>query len=570
MCTHRSWSVLAGIAILIAGCAQPTGNGSAQSREATAPAPSAPKTMTLAIQTEPKGFLIDYTLETVRIGGIAQPVQVVHNFLAINNGMDIWLPQLAVDLPSIDKGTWTFSSDGGMEVVWKIQPNVKWHDGTPFTADDLVFSGTVCKDAEISCRSRPNLATMAALTAQDPTTLVVRWSKPYVDADQAQGLSPLPKHLLEDVYQTDKPNLTTNPHFSNEFVGLGPYRLTSWEPGAEMDFVRFDDYWRGRPLLDRVIVKFLGDPNTMVASILSGAVDVVLPPAVSVEAALDVKDRWQGTGNQVYVGPNTIMYSLYVQLRPEIARPVNGLTNPAVRRALYQVVDKAQVVEAGFRDAGVTSDSWIPPSSPLRPLLESAIPQYSFDVNRSQQLFAEAGWVRQGDALVYPATGDHFELEIAGAPRQETQRMQSVLRDGFKSVGVEASIYNIPPPLATDNRERSTRPGVVINGTGAPGMFGISMLTTSIPSEQNRWLGSNWPAYSNPRLDQELERLLATVPQAERTPLQRDVLQTVLTDLPLMPVYWDVTPVLALAGVKGIRGGEGSYNTVNFFEWDKQ
>src|SRR5205085_3165457 len=175
-----------------------------------------------------------------------------------------------------------------------------------------------------------NLEAMAGLSAQDPQTLVVRFSRPYVDADQALGLAPLPKHLLEDVYQNDRANLTASPRFSNEFVGLGPYRLVSWEPGAEMDFVRFDDYWRGRPPLDRVIVKFLGDPNTMVASILSGAVDVVLPPAVSVDAALDVKERWQGTGNQVYVGPNTILYSLYVQTRPELARPVNGMTNPAV------------------------------------------------------------------------------------------------------------------------------------------------------------------------------------------------------------------------------------------------
>jgi hypothetical protein len=110
------WSVLTGLAVLIAGCAQPTGGGGTQSQGAPSPATaSAPKTMTLAIQTEPKGFLIDYTLETVGIGGIAQPVQVVHNFLAINNGMDVWLPQLAVDLPSIEKSTWSFQPDGTME-----------------------------------------------------------------------------------------------------------------------------------------------------------------------------------------------------------------------------------------------------------------------------------------------------------------------------------------------------------------------------------------------------------------------------------------------------------------------
>src|SRR6266496_3879775 len=125
-------------AIVLAACAPTVSTGGSPTGGAEAPAvvpeASAPKVLTLGIQTELKGFLIDYTQETVRIGGISQPIQVVHNFLVVNNGMDVWFPQLAMEAPSIERGTWVLQPDGGMEVTWKLHSGVKWHDGTPFTA----------------------------------------------------------------------------------------------------------------------------------------------------------------------------------------------------------------------------------------------------------------------------------------------------------------------------------------------------------------------------------------------------------------------------------------------------
>src|SRR5207244_3471777 len=156
----------------------------------------------------------------------------------------------------------------------------------------------------------------------------------------APGLVPLPRHLLEATYRADKANLGASPRLSTEFVGLGPYKLVKWEPGSHLELTRFDDYWRGRPPLDRVMVRFVGDAKTMVANVLSDAVDVVLPPAVDLETALDVKQRWQGTGNQVLVGPSGLLRILDSQLRPELAVPKNGFVNRGVRQAFYHAMDR--------------------------------------------------------------------------------------------------------------------------------------------------------------------------------------------------------------------------------------
>ncbi len=562
--------VLGAMAVSLVACAHPQSQTTGLTAS-TGEGGKAPKVLTIAIQTELKGFLIDYTQESKGIGGVSQPPPIVHNYLVADNGLRVFFPQLALEQPAVDRGTWLLHPDGRMETDWRLRPNVKWHDGTPLSAADLVFSGTVCRDPEIGCVARSNIRSIESLSAPDPLTLVVSWSAPYANADQAEGLVPLPRHLLETLYYTDKANFAQSPRFSTEFVGLGPYRLQRWEPGSHIEFRRFDDYYLGRPPLDEVLVRFLGDTNTMVAAILSGAADVVLPLGVSIEQALEVKERWQGTGHQVRFEPSLTLYSLYFQQRPDLARPANGAVNPLVRRALYHAMDRPQIIEAGLAGVAPVADSWIPSSDPLRAQVESAIPQYPFDAARAQALMAEAGWARRPDGrLVHQGTDEPFEVEISGAPRQDTQRMQAVMREQFKAVGVDASIYNFPPQLASDNQARSTRPGVTINGTGAAGFFVNTVHTRGAGSPENRWGGSNWGGYSSPKTDALLDKLVATIPPAERLPLQRELFQMVLGDVAVAPMYWNVSPVLALEGVNGIPTGGGTAQTWNFFQWDKR
>src|SRR5439155_10307820 len=134
--------------------------------------------------------------------------------------------------------------------------------------------------------------------APDPQTYVVHWSRVYAPADHVSvgGGGILPKHILGDVYaEGGAERLLQHPYFTSEFVGLGPYRLTEWTRGSRMVGQRFDGYYQGRPPLDRVIIQFVSDPNTMVAQVLAGDVDVAAN-GVDIDAAVDVKRRWEGTG----------------------------------------------------------------------------------------------------------------------------------------------------------------------------------------------------------------------------------------------------------------------------------
>jgi peptide/nickel transport system substrate-binding protein len=317
----------------------------------------APKTLTVAIQSELQGFILELTQDNSRVGGVKQPKSMVHNLLTAENDKGAFIPELAMEQLAVERGTWLLNADGTMDTIWRLRPTVKWHDGMPFTSEDLLFSFEVFRDRDITTRVGAPARLMSAARATDPLTLVVHWSAPFVEADQAPGLAPLPRHLLEDTYQNDHANFLNSPRLSTEFVGLGPYRLLQWERGSHLELARFDGYWRGTPPLDRVVVRFLGDPTTMVANILSESVDVVLPPAVDMEAAFDVKRRWEGTGNQVLIGPSGNFRYLSPQLRPDLARPLEGLTRVEVRRALYHAMDRRALVDVHSEGLAPIADS---------------------------------------------------------------------------------------------------------------------------------------------------------------------------------------------------------------------
>jgi peptide/nickel transport system substrate-binding protein len=338
-----------------------------------------------------------------------------------------------------------------------------------------------------------------------------------------------------------------------------------------MEFVRFDDYWRGRPPLDRVVLRFLGDPNTMVANILSEAVDVVLPPAVDLESAIEVKRRWEGSGNQVLTGPSGLLRILDSQLRPDVARPRNGFVNVPVRQAFYHAMDRQALADVLTSGTAPVADSAYRPTDPLRPQVEAVIPQYPHDLARAQALLTQAGWVRGADGvLVYQPSGERFEVQLDGTTQRRVQQELNIIADGWKAVGAQVSLYSIPPALGNDVEHRASQPGAGIRNR-VPETFHVDYPhSRTIPSPQNRWSGSNYGGYVNSKVDALLDRLAVTVNPTERLPLQREIVQELMTEVAIWPLYWDMTNVIALKGVKGIASGEGSYHTWNFFDWDKE
>jgi len=531
-------------------------------------APAAQKTLVIGIQQEPPDFY-GYG-GSMGFGGVGNVPPIGLDPLVVQNAQGEFQPQLAAEQISIERGTWRVNPDGTMDTVWKLRPNVKWHDGTPFTADDLVFTVMVRTDPAIPIQNSARLDLIQSATALDPLTFSIHWSTTYGDANQAQDLEPLPKHLLLETYQNQKESFIKSPLLTSQFVGQGPYRLVEWQSGTQMTFARFDDYYQGRPPLDRVIVRFISDANAMVTNILAGSVDMLLPRAVGLEAAVEVQQRWAGTGNEVRFDIADSNRQIELQFRPEVARPRDGLTSLPVRQAFYQAIDRKLLAELFALGLAPPADSWLAPGSALRAALEPMIPQYSYDPARSLQMLAGAGWTRGADGvLVNAGTGERFETELRVTLPDE-QRLMSAVANQWKEVGAQVTETVVPPARLSDREYGSTYTGGLFSAGPLQAMvFAGRAHTKDLRTAANRWLGRNRSGYSNLEHDALLDRVAVAIDPTERRTLLGQIVQLQIGQLIVMPLIWDATPVLQVKGVKSHRTVDRA-TTWNFFEFDKE
>jgi len=560
--------VLALAATVLAACAPAPGRGSSPSDTNQAGARRERPTLTLAIPREPTIFNWELMAAAEISNGLTLIKQIPRNQLMVLDDRGVWQPQMAAEEISVDRGSWRLNADGTMDTTWTLRPNIKWQDGTPFTADDLVFTLNVYKDPDLPNRDRPTYRLMESATAPDPLTFAIHWTQPFRIANQMDRLlDPLPRHLMEPLFTTDKDAFLNSALFREEFVGTGAYRLVSWNQGSSMEFAPFDDYYLGPPPLGKVVVQIVPDINAMVASIMAGSVDVIQGVELSMQTALEVQDRWQGTGNQVQFVARDTPYWLEVQHRPEIARPVNGLTNRTVREAFLRGIDRETVVQTFTAGMGQVADSWVNPSDGARAELASSIPQYPYDPQRAQQLLAEAGWVRAANgALTNQANGDTFQVQTRFDVDADSEKLMTIVANDWSALGAQPSIVALTAAQKNDNEFRAKFTGA--HGRAAPGLpdsIVAQLHSKSQASAETRWVGGR-TGYSNPRADALLDRFPVTIERQESLALMKNMLQEIIGDIALMPMYWPVEPNLAVKGVSGVKGRDGW----NFHEWNKQ
>ncbi|MBM2809665.1 MAG: hypothetical protein HW416_424 [Chloroflexi bacterium] len=527
---------------------------------------SATKTLTFGIIRELDTWNTDLVRVT-RAGGIQILNSLGHQRLVVENEHFAWIPEIAVEQISIEKGTWQLNPDGTMATTWRVPTNAKWHDGVPFTSDDLLFSFEVMKDPEIPGTVGGGLRIMQSASTPDPATFVINWAAPYVDADQAPFITPMPRHLLHDAYLRDKAAFPSHPWMTTDFVGLGPYRVSRWEQGSLMEFTRFDDYFRGRPPLDTVVVRFIADANVMIAAILAGQLDLIPSFNFDLDAALEVKKRWEGTGNVVGGALSGRFTNMETQHRLELARPINGLSNVAVRRAFYHALDRDEIAQSMTQGLGPPADSWFFPGHDheLRPQIQASIPQFPYDPARAIQLLADAGWTRGSDGvLTNPQTGDKFEVQVAST--RAAQKLASVVSNYWGAIGARVDQYGIASERADDLEALSTLPGSWMGTQLFYNMYNDRFLSSGIAGPNNRWTGRNRSGYNSPQLDAILGKLVTTVAPAERLPLHRELLDEQMGNLVVMPLHWEFQPFFISKGVKNVGAASGW----NVHQWDKE
>lgn len=549
---------------------------------ARAPGPQAPgaeprsgptKTITIA-QLNPVRYYGPWEFGNTAGGG-AQLAEVHTNGLVADSVAGGLEPRLAAGLPSLDDGTIVVLPDGRMQTTWKLRANVKWHDGAPFTADDIVFSWRVETHPELLSGSTEPIRRAEKVEALDPSTVVITWKTAYFPAVEIghRVLWPLPKHILSEGFEGDTQAFLGHAYFTTEYVNLGPFRLVDFGLGENQVFERFDGYFLGRPRVDRIILRTISDPNTILANIKGGGVDMASEGTWSPDVAIALRDEWSSSGAGVVVERQENWWYLKFQFDPQYARPVEMSRDIRIRRGLLFGMDRNAIGELllpGYPDTN--GDTFTRRSDPRAPVVGKPFARYPYDPRRATDELVAAGWRRGSDGRLLNPAGEHVQIEIRGGPAEA--KAITLIAANWRQLGIEPSEVIPPPALLRDSEYKGQFPGLEASARSTGPRPFLSFDSRVQSTLQNRWTGTNNSHYANPELDQLLDRFWATLDQPGQSLILKNMGELAATDLPMMPFYFRMAFAAVVKEVRALTDDYASSGEVGFLArnahlWDR-
>ena len=445
-------------------------------------------------------------------------------------------PVLAAEVPTVENGG--ISADF-QTYTYKLRSDVTWQDGTPFTADDVLFTYNAVANPEVNAPGRINFQFIESVTAPDPQTVVFALNAPHGAFLETWVTGILPKHIF------DGQDLNTTELNRAPSAGTGPYRFVEWRSGEVIIVERNENYWRDGANLDRIEYRIVPNSDSLLAMLEAGEIDMrYVMTAEHVPIVGELED---------YVVSETPAHA-YFHFTINQQDPVLG--DRLVRQALTYGLDKRTITETVLLD--LVQPHYSPIAQPSWAYVEPN-PKMEYDTARAGQLLDEAGWTGEGTRQ---KDGEPLHIRLMSiAGDTERQQVVQLAQAMWSEIGVEVEIE--PVDLATFVSQ-STEGTYQI----AYGFWGYGVD----PSTYNgRWVstsGSNFLKYNNPEVDQILTDALQLVDREERKALYARFQEIVIEDATNIWLYNRILFDAVKTRVRGFVPNPGSgTNTWNAHEW---
>ncbi len=556
------------IALAVLACAAPP-----RANQGAAPvgATRETKRIVASIMGEPPGMGSTRTNPSLgSVPGMEVVDELVNDGLTHYDGQGNRVPLLAETTPTVDNGLWKVLSDGTMEITWTLRVDARWHDGTPVTADDLVFTTKFDQDQELGIPRNRLYDYVASVDAVDPRTVLVRWSSLFIEADGLfspdVGL-PLPRHILEPPYREDRSTVLQHTYWTDGFVGSGAFTMKRWVPSEYMVLAANDQYRFGRPKIDEIEVRFIRDVNALIANLLAGAVELTLGRGLDPEHVVQIREQRREL--QTLLTPFS-----WLPMRPQFVNPSPPIMlDPRFRRAVVHAIDRQAIVDTIQYGMVEVAHSMVNPATPDYALIEPGVVKYAYDPNAAAQMITQLGYQKGADGMFVDATGQRLTVEIrTTAQRDQQVKASFAAADFLQRIGVNAEVYNVPLQLIPDREHRANFPGWEIVGGGA-GLAAADVRryhSTSAPLPENgyRATGNN-ARYINPEFDTLIDRYLTTIPRTERMGVMREIVHHQTDLVTVMGLFYQIRPTIVAPRITNVnRGYEYGSVAWNARDWD--
>ena len=421
------------------------------------------------------------------------------------------VPILAAEIPSKENDG---LAEDGLSVVWKLKKGVKWHDGTPFTADDVVFNWEYAKNPETAAVSIGSYKDVKLVEMIDDHTVRLTFAQPtpfWADAFVASYGLMIPKHLFADYAGGKSREAPSN----LKPVGTGPYLFVDFKPGDTVLGKRNPDYHQaGRPYFDTVELKGGGDAVSAARAVLqTGEYDYGWNMQVEDEILLKLENGGKGkvsivpTGNIEFIALNVTDPSVEVDGERSSIKTKHPLfSDPAVREAINLLIDRASVQKFIYGRAGYATANFL--NNPER--FRSKNTKFEFNIEKANQILEAAGWKKGSDGI-RAKDGKQLKFTFQTAINSPRQKNQAIIKQACQKAGIDVELKSVVGSVffSSDTANPDTYSHFYCDAEmyqttmpqADPQFFMNQFTSWEVATKENKWQGRNISRWQNKDYD---------------------------------------------------------------------
>ena len=412
--------------------------------------------------------------------------------------------------------------DGGLTIVFDLKKDVRWHDGIPFTAEDVKFTYEKLIDPNVKTPYSRDFLLIKKFEVLSSHRIRVRYKKVFAPALESWGVGIIPKHVFE------KGDFNSNPANRNP-VGTGYYRFVRWKTAESISLTANDDYFAGRPYISHCIYRIIPDQSVQFMELLNESIDAMgLTPDQFLaykEFFLNYNKFRYPTFSYTYLGFN-LKNSLF--------------SNKEIRKAIAHAIDKQKIIDGVLLGLGSPATGPFAPSSWA---YNPDVNDFEYDPQKTREILARFGWQdSKGDGWLYK-DGKRFEFTLC---TNQGNKMRSlcaeIIQQHLKKVGIKMNIRIIEWSTFIHNFINKRDFEAVILGWST----GIDPDQSSIwHSEQTKESQYNFVSYSNPDVDELLGKGTLVFDREKRREIYRKIHSIIHSDVPYIFLYYpNALPVI--------------------------
>ena len=423
-------------------------------------------------------------------------------------------------------------------LIFKLKKNVQWHDGIEFTAKDVLFTYKTLMSDTVASPYSANFRFVKNVIVVDKYTLKVVYKQAYFKALDTWMMGIIPEHILKNEKNLMSSTFNTHP------IGTGAYKLEQLEYSKNIVLVAFDDYFEGRPKIDKISFHVIADPMTRFLMLKSAAIDVGSVEPMSYERQLK-KDFFEKFNTYEEISHSYTYLGFNLRLEK--------FKNPKVREALSLAINRQEIVDILFlKHAKVCTGPFLPGSSAFNEKVK--VPTQN--IKKAKALLQEAGYNASHPFVFEIATSNSSSIRPYAA---------QILQHQLKKAGVVVKL-------------RVMEWQAFLNMVVFPHKFDAVLLGWSLSSTPDPYMfwhtdsdkqgGFNFIGYNNPTMNAMIEESQSIVDRKKLGKIWREMFQIISDDNPYLFLY---IPNSITAVNKNIKNIEPSLSGIwhNYIKWEK-